>query len=139
MALQMNECERYTIDEREKKKKQTTILLKIKISRGWEQGFTTQAKGGNKWGLQYFPLVRLFFNRNSKNKPEQKEQIQVSNSNINDSQYPTLGIFTQWNVLYMNVCPADDRGVLGSDQAYCNLHTAYSVQNPTNPFGIIHI
>lgn len=135
MALQTNECERYTIDERKEKNLVKDKNLKV----GSSISLLRQRGGEIKWGLQYFPLVRLFFNQNSKNKTEQKEQIQVSNSNVNDIQYPTLGIFTQWNVLYVNICHADNRDVLGSDQAHCNLHTAYSVQNPANLFGIIHI
>lgn len=57
-------------------------------------------------------------------------QIQVSKHNLKNIRYTKLRDLDQRNVLYMDICHGDNIDVLGSNQAYCNLLTAYSVQNP---------
>lgn len=45
--------------------------------------------------------------------------------NVKNIEYAELGIFTQWNVLNINICHVDKRiGVLGSAEAYSNLDTS---------------
>lgn len=73
------------------------------------------AKVAIKWEMQYFPLVRLFFNQKNIRKTKNM-YLKILKYNLNNIQYTDLGIFTQWNVLNTNICHMNKKtDVLGSD------------------------